>query len=219
MRSLLIGDEPGAPLRILCLGAHSDDVEIGCGGTVLRLLREHPGSSVRWVVFSADDAREAEARSSADAFLDAASSRVEVHRFRENYFPDRWAAIKGVFDELREEAEGAAPDLVLTHRRDDLHQDHRIVGELTWNTFRDHLIFEYEIPKYEGDLASPNLFVPLPTDLAERKVELLMRHFASQRHRSWFRPATFEGLMAVRGVECGAVEGPAEAFHARKISL
>ncbi|MBK5222597.1 MAG: PIG-L family deacetylase [Acidimicrobiia bacterium] len=217
MRRVAVGDDPHAPLRILCLGAHSDDIEIGAGGTILRLLEERPGSTVRWVVFSADDQREAEARASAAAFLsDAASTDVAVHRFAENHFPDAWAAIKREVAQLGQEA---PPDLVLTHRRDDLHQDHRILGELAWNTFRDHLLLEYEIPKYEGDLGHPNLFVPLSATTATRKVELLMAHFGTQRHRGWFRPQTFDGLMALRAVECNAPEGAAEAFHARKLTM
>lgn len=216
MRPITLGPPPPEPLQILCIGAHSDDIEIGCGGTILRLLDERPGSAVRWVVFSADDEREREARASADAFLDAAtSSDVVVHRFRESYFPDTWAEIKGVFDQLRH---GPEPDLVLTHRRHDAHQDHRILGELTWNTFRNHLVLEYEIPKYEGDLGQPNFFVPLDPSVARRKVDLIMEHFDSQRGRSWFRRETFEGMMALRAVECAAPVA-AEAFHARKITL
>lgn len=208
---------PGRALRILCLGAHSDDIEIGCGGTILRMLREHPGSSVRWVVFSADDRRESEARASAADFLrEAAETDVTVHRFDENFFPASWAEIKRAVADLRA---GPAPDLVLTHCREDLHQDHRILAELTWNTFREHTVIEYEIPKYEGDLGRPNLFVPLDATTAERKVELLMRHFASQSHRPWFRADTFRGLMAVRAVECAATGGFAEAFHARKVVI
>jgi LmbE family N-acetylglucosaminyl deacetylase len=203
------------PLRILCLGAHSDDVEIGCGGTVLRLLEERPASEVHWVVFSANGARESEARASAESFLAGARAKTIVTKsFRESYFPTAWADIKDFFEETRRAFE---PDLVLTHHPKDLHQDHRVVGELTWNTFRNHLVLEYEIPKYEGDLGNPNLFVPLGRAHADRKVELLMQHFPSQASRPWFRPDTFHGLMSVRGVECHAPEGRAEAFHARKV--
>lgn len=212
MRALGLGD---GPLSLLCLGAHSDDVEIGAGGTLLRLLAEHPGSHVRWVVFSSDDAREAEARSSASAFLTGAgSSEVIVHRFRESYFPTVAAEIKDAFEALKP---GHVPDLVLTHRRDDAHQDHRTLAELTWNTFRNHLIAEYEIPKYEGDLGHPNLFVPLDAATAARKVDLLMEHFGTQRSKGWFRPDTFRAVMALRAIECNAPDGWAEAFHVRKI--
>lgn len=204
-----------APLRVLCLGAHSDDIEIGCGGTLLRLLAERPGSRVDWVVFSASPEREREARASAADFLqDAAQSELWIKSFRESFFPAHWLEIKEFFETLRRAGE---PDLVLCHRRADLHQDHRVIAELTWNTFRNHQIWEYEIPKYEGDLGRPNLFVPLSRAQADRKVELLLQHFASQRGRSWFQPDTFHGLMSIRGVECAAAEGRAEAFHAFKL--
>jgi LmbE family N-acetylglucosaminyl deacetylase len=206
-----------APLRVLCLGAHSDDIEIGCGGTLLRLLDEVPGSSVHWVVLSATDVREREARASAADFLArAASSTVVTKAFRESYFPAQWSEIKLFLEEVRREGD---PDVVLTHHHADLHQDHRIVSELTWNTFRRHLILEYEIPKYEGDLGRPNFFVRLPRTTAERKVELLMKHFQTQGARPWFRPDTFHGLMSIRGIESLAPDGRAEAFHARKVAL
>ena len=206
-----------SPLKLLCIGAHSDDIEIGCGGSLLRLLAEHPGSSVDWVVLSSSAEREQEARASAADFLSAAaSSKVWIQDFRESFFPAAWVEIKEFFERLRRAGE---PDLVLCHRQSDRHQDHRVAAELTWNTFRNHLIWEYEIPKYEGDLGQPNLFVPLSAAQAERKVQLLMTHFASQRGRSWFRPDTFHGLMSIRGVECAAPEGRAEAFHAHKLVI
>jgi LmbE family N-acetylglucosaminyl deacetylase len=213
MTPLAIG-APGAPLRVVCLGAHSDDIEIGCGGTLLRLLAERPGSQVHWVVFSANGEREREARASAADFAGQAGAlKVVVKTFRESFFPAAWADIKEAFEEVRREGE---PDVVLCHHREDWHQDHRVLAELSWNTFRRHLILEYEIPKYEGDLGRPNLHVPLSRAVADRKVDLLMRHFGSQQQRTWFRPDTFHGLMAVRGVECNAPEGRAEAFHVRK---
>jgi LmbE family N-acetylglucosaminyl deacetylase len=202
-------------LRILCLGAHCDDIEIGCGATVLRLLAERPGSSVHWIVLSSTPAREREARASAADFLaKAGEALVVVETFRESFFPAVWSDIKDFFEEVKRTVE---PDIVLSHHQHDLHQDHRIVAELTWNTFRNHLVFEYEIPKYEGDLGRPNAYTPVPRAIADRKVELLMQHFASQASRPWFRPDTFHGLMAVRGVECHAPEGRAEGFHVRKI--
>src|SRR6478735_3189726 len=201
MLPITLGSSPSGPLKVVCLGAHSDDIEIGCGGTILKLLEAHPGSSVTWVVFSANDRREAEARSSAAAFLEhAAESNIVVHRF----------------EELKRSTQ---PDLVLAHHRHDVHQDHRTIAELTWNTFRNHLIAEYEIPKYEGDLGHPNLYVPLTRAHATRKVELLTTHFASQAGRGWFRPQTFHGLMSIRGIECNAPDGQAEAFHLRKVVL
>jgi LmbE family N-acetylglucosaminyl deacetylase len=205
----------GGPLDVLCIGAHSDDIEIGCGGTLLRLLAERPGSHVRWVVLSASAQREDEARASAADFLvDAGSSDVEVATFRESYFPQAWAEVKDHFNDLRRRAD---PDIVLCHHRFDQHQDHRMVAELAWNTWRNHLIAEYEIPKYEGDLGQPNLFVALTPDIATRKVELIMKHFGTQHDKYWFRPETFAGLMAVRGVEAGGAD--AEAFHVRKLVL
>ena len=214
MLRLVLGDDPAKPLTVLCLGAHSDDIEIGCGGTILRLIAERPETRIHWVVFSADDERELEARKSADDFVaGAASSVVTVHRFRESYFP-YIAEIKDAFEMLKREVN---PNVVFVHRRNDDHQDHRTVAALTWNTFRDHLIAEYEVPKYEGDLGNPNMFVPLRTEHAERKIELLTHHFGSQRSKRWFRAETFRGLLALRAVECNAPTGFAEAFHVRKL--
>lgn len=208
---------PGGALNLLCLGAHSDDIEIGCGGTLLRLLEEHPGSHVTWVVFAASGVRVEEARRSAAAFLaSAAKTEIELNAFRESYFPYVAAEIKDSFERLKARPK---PDLVFVHRNDDMHQDHRVVADLTWNTFRNHLILQYEIPKYEGDLGKPSVFVPLPLRTAERKVELLQEHFTSQHNRAWFHPDTFHGLMSVRGVECNAPERRAEAFYARKLLL
>ncbi len=216
MLPVLLGAGAAAPLKILCLGAHSDDIEIGCGGTILRLLAERPGSSVEWVVFSATPERELEARASAADFLrDAAIRNVTVKKFRESYFPYIAAEIKEFFETLK----ATTPDIVFCHHRHDLHQDHRLIAELTWNTFRNHLVLEYEIAKYEGDLGIPNVFVPVSRATAQRKVELLLRHFATQSQRAWFRADTFNGLMSIRGVECNAAEGRAEAFHARKVTV
>ena len=209
---------PKAPLRILCLGAHSDDIEIGCGGTLLRLLAEHPGSELHWVVFSSAHAERAEeARASAADFTrSAAKAAVTVKDFRESFFPFAGAEIKAYFEEIKR---SVTPDVVFTHRREDRHQDHKTVAEFTWNTFRNHIVLEYEIPKYEGDLGTPNLFVPLPREVAQRKSDLIVQHFASQATRTWFRPETFLGLMSIRGVECNAPDGFAEAFHAPKLVL
>jgi LmbE family N-acetylglucosaminyl deacetylase len=202
---------------VLCLGAHSDDIEIGCGGTLMRLLAERPGTRVTWVVFSADDTREREARNSASDFLvDAEVSEVIVHRFRESHFPFLASEIKQAFVDLRNVVD---PDIVFSHRLEDRHQDHRTVAELTWQTFRNHLVLEYEIAKYEGDLGHPTVFVPLGRHTAVRKVELLDTHFGSQRGKNWFRPETFRATMALRAIECNAPEGWAEAFHARKIVI
>jgi len=215
MLNLLLPSTPG-PLRILCLGAHSDDIEIGCGGTLSRLVSQRP-CSVHWVVLSADGEREAEARSSATAMLlGSAESTIVTKSFRESYFPFVAAALKDFFEELKG---SCAPDVIFTHHRHDVHQDHLAVAQLTWNTFRDHLVLEYEIPKYEGDLGHPSIYVPLSGAQAERKIEHVQNHFPSQSSRRWFRPETFRGLMSIRGVECNAPDGFAEAFHLRKARL
>ena len=208
---------PGeGPLKILCLGAHCDDIEIGAGGALLRLLAERPGSSVHWVVFASNDQRAREAKESAAEFLSGAGRcSVVVKSFRESYFPFVAAEIKDDFERLKGEGD---PDVVFTHHLADRHQDHRLIAELTWNTFRNHLVAEYEIPKYEGDLGAPNLFFPLPESIARRKIELILRHFPSQAGRAWFRPETFEAVLRLRGVECNAPEGWAEGFHCRKLT-
>jgi LmbE family N-acetylglucosaminyl deacetylase len=210
----VLGDKD-APLTILCLGAHCDDIEIGCGGTVLRLLAERPGSTVHWVALASTPEREKEARASAALFLSGAGrSEVVIKTFRDGYFPFAGAEIKEFFESTKKTVR---PDLILTHHRADRHQDHRFVAELTWNTFRDHLIAEYEIPKYEGDLGTPNLYVPLTKELTERKIDVLLRSFKSQGGRSWFRAETFEAVLRLRGIECNAPEGLAEAFHVSKL--
>jgi len=215
MLPIRFGSDAHAPLAILCIGAHCDDIEIGCGATILRLLAEHPGSSVHWVVLAGSPCRRDEARSAANAFLEAAGHRtVEVNTFRESYFPYVGAEIKDYFETLREATD---PQLIFTHYHLDRHQDHRVVSELTWNTFRNHLIAEYEIPKYEGDLDRPNTYVALTRAHADRKVDLLMQHFPSQASRHWFKAETFHSLMTVRGTEAVAAEGRAEAFHVRKL--
>jgi LmbE family N-acetylglucosaminyl deacetylase len=214
MLSVALGDR-SQPLKLLCLGAHADDIEIGCGGTLLRLLRERPGSSVHWVVFAANPVREAEARASAADFLaSAGSSQVVIHHFRESYFPSVASEIKDAFEAIKR---ALSPDLVLCHRKQDAHQDHRVIADLAWNTWRDHAIWEYEIPKYDGDLGQPNVYVPLSTADAARKVELILRHFESQATRAWFRADTFNSVMALRAIECNAPDARAEAFYVRKI--
>jgi LmbE family N-acetylglucosaminyl deacetylase len=204
------------PLRILCIGAHSDDIEIGCGAAVLRLLREHPGARVTWVVFAASDEREKEARASAADFLARAERPdIRLHAFPDAHFPAEYARVKAQVEALKP----LEPHVIFTHCRHDLHQDHRLLCELTWNAFRDHVILEYEVPKYDADLTSPNVFFPIETRDARRKTELLMKHFATQRAKHWFDEALFMGLMRIRGVECRSPSGLAEAFHARKIVL
>jgi LmbE family N-acetylglucosaminyl deacetylase len=205
------------PPRLLAVGAHADDIEIGCGATILRLVAEHPGLSVDWLVLSGHGDRAGEAADSAAAFLDGAdAANVMVESFRDGFFPYLGGAVKERFEQLKAEV---APDLVLTHRLEDRHQDHRLVAELTWNTFRAHLVLEYAIPKYEGDLGRPNLYVPVSQEHAERKVELLRKCFPSQTGRSWFSDDTFWATLRLRGVECNAPGRYAEAFEARKLVL
>jgi LmbE family N-acetylglucosaminyl deacetylase len=207
--------ERRGPLKLLCLGAHADDIEIGCGGTVLRLVAETPDLVVRWIVFSGAGLREVEARNSAAIFLeDAAEKQVEVLGFRDGYFPYQGADIKDRFEALKRDFD---PALVLTHWQGDAHQDHRLLAELTHNTFRDHLVLEYEIPKYDGDLGNPACFVPLTQAQFRRKIETITRHFTSQRGRNWFSEETFVAIARLRGIGCNAPEELAEAFYARKI--
>ena len=216
MLSLNLPQIGTAPLKILCLGSHSDDIEIGCGGTILRLLSDRSNLEVVWVVFGATEEREREARKSAELFLEeAARKEVMVNDFRDGYFPADAAKIKDIFEGLKR----VSPDLIFTHHRKDAHQDHRLIAELTWNTFRNHLILEYEIPKYDGDLGRPNLFVPLEPEIYQRKVRHLIDTFETQRVKRWFDQETFLALMRLRGMECNASSGYAEAFYASKLML
>lgn len=204
-------------LDILCIGAHADDIEIGCGGTILKLLDTHPGSRVVWVVLTARGDRKKEAVKSATAFLRGAGSRKIVTKsFQESYLPYQGKEVKEHFDSLPQVID---PDLIFTHYRHDLHQDHRILCELTWNTFRRHQILEYEIPKYDGDLGQPNLYVPLTDEIGHDKVQLLMEGFATQRSKRWFTEDTFYGLLRIRGIESPKMTKYAEAFYARKVVL
>ena len=183
---------------------------------MLRLLEERTKVTVHWLVLSGEPRRAAEAKQSAEQFLRGADARhVRLEAFRDGFLPYEGARVKEVFESLKD----VKPDLIFTHRGDDAHQDHRLVSELTWNTFRDHCILEYEVPKYDGDLGHPNVFVPLPPKIRKRKVELLMTVFPSQAQKRWYSEATFEALMRLRGVECAAADGYAEAFHGRKIVL
>lgn len=217
MLKVTLGKQGSALRRILCLGAHSDDIEIGCGGTVLRLLKENRDAEVYWLVFSATQKRRREALTSARLFLEkAARKRVVVRAYRDGFFPYNGAKIKQEFERLKT---SFAPDLILTHARHDLHQDHRLICELTWNTFRNHLILEYEVPKYDGDLGAPNFFVHLSEDDCRKKVEYLQRAFRSQAAKHWFTEDTFRGLMRLRGLESNSPSRFAEAFYCRKLAL
>lgn len=208
---------PDRAVRILCVGAHSDDIEIGCGGTMLRLLSEYEDAEVHWVVLSGGGARDMEARASAARFMaQARKTEVIVERFQNSYFPYIGAEIKRFFEELKR---ATAPDIIFTHYRHDLHQDHRLTSELTWNTYRDHLIFEYEVLKYDGDLGSPNLFVHLSEQTCREKIRILLESFTTQADKDWFTADAFSSLLRIRGVESRAPERYAEAFYARKAVL
>lgn len=209
--------KPGERLSVLCLGAHSDDIEIGCGATLLGWIERGIKLDVTWVVLSAAGQRAEEARDSANAFLEGAAARsIELKEFRDGFFPYQGAEVKAWFEELKARVK---PDVVMCHWRDDAHQDHREVSKLVWNSFRDHVILEYEIPKWDGDLGRPNVFIAASRRAMERKIELLMRHFGTQRSKDWFTPETFLALARLRGNECRAPEGLAEAFHVRKLAL
>lgn len=204
-------------LQILCLGCHSDDIEIGCGGTILRLAEQYPQCVFHWVVFSALGVREAEAQHAATMFV--APGRLKgplLKTFPDGFMPFVGAEVKTIFEELKL---AVAPDLIFTHHHDDAHQDHRLIAELTWNTFRDHLILEYEIPKYDGDLGRPSVFVPLQPEVCHKKVQFIMDAFQSQRAKRWFERETFLSLMRLRGMECNAPSRYAEAFYCRKMVL
>lgn len=203
-------------LDVLCLGAHSDDIEIGCGGAVLDLQRRFPRSRFHWVVFSATGVRAAEAVRAARLFTAASETVTVLHEFRDGFFPYHGIQLKDVFEDLKRRIE---PDLVFTHWQGDAHQDHRVIAEITWNTFRNHLILEYEIPKYDGDLGRPNVFIPLEASLHETKIGYLFDAFESQSAKPWFEHSTFLGLMRLRGMESNSVSGFAEAFHCRKVVL
>jgi LmbE family N-acetylglucosaminyl deacetylase len=215
MLNLTFARQPGSVLRILCLGAHSDDIEIGCGGTMLRLLEENPSAEVWWVVLGATGNRKSEAVDSASQFLAGAGKKeIDVQGFRDGYFPHMGAGIKDFFEELKRKCQ---PDLILTHCRNDLHQDHRLVSDLTWNTFRNHLILEYEIIKYDGDLGVPNFLVHLTERIARKKIQTLMECFNSQRGKNWFTEDAFSAILRLRGLESNAPANYAEGYYCRKM--
>lgn len=206
----------GELTRVLCVGAHSDDIEIGCGGTILTLTEANPKLEILWVVFSAGGARTGEARRSARSFLKrAGKAEVVVKDFRISYFPFQGEEIKDYFETLK----SFEPEVVFTHYRDDRHQDHRVLSDLAWNTFRSHVILEYEIPKYDGDFGAPNVFVPVSKAHCTHKSKLLMKHFPTQSGKHWFSPELFQGTARIRGMECNSPTGYAEAFYSRKLLL
>ncbi len=208
---------PGERLSVLCIGAHADDIEIGAGATILGWIERGVRLDAYWAVLSAIGPRADEARASARQFLaNAARAIVDLAAFKDGFFPYQGDEIKNWFEALRGRT---SPDVVLCHWRHDAHQDHREVSRLTWNTFRDHAILEYEIPKWDGDTGQPNVYLPATKALMERKTRLLQDHFGSQRSKDWFDCEMFMGLARLRGMECRAPEGFAEAFHARKLAV
>jgi len=216
MIGLNISKPTHAPLHVLCLGAHADDIEIGCGGTLLQLKERWKHITFHWVVFSADGIRLNEAREAASLFTANCECIAEIKEYRDSFMSYYGASVKEVFEDLKKRID---PDLVFTHWQGDAHQDHRLIAELTWNTFRNNLILEYEIPKYDGDLGRPNVFIHLTLNSCEEKVSNLLKVFKSQRPKSWFSAETFLGLMRLRGIESNSASGYAEAFYARKVVL
>jgi LmbE family N-acetylglucosaminyl deacetylase len=214
MHSLRLPWDEASPISILCVGAHSDDIEIGCGGTILRLAGQYPNCVFHWVVFSAAGVRAEEAQRACVLFA-GANARPRLQTFQDGFLPFVGGEVKAVFEELK----STAPDLIFTHNHQDAHQDHRLLAELTWYTFRDHLILEYEIPKYDGDMGRPSVFVPLESELCQKKVSHLLDAFQSQRAKRWFQADTFFSLLRLRGMECNAPSGYAEAFYCRKVAL
>ncbi len=213
----LTGKATTGALTVLCLGAHSDDIEIGCGGTILRLAERYPGTVFHWVVFSATGVRKAEAQSAATLFVGPTALKGPLLKtFPDGFMPFVGGEVKAVFEELKQ---AVSPHLIFTPYRKDAHQDHRLIAELTWNTFRDHLILEYEIPKYDGDLGQPSVFVPLEVEVYQKKLSYIMEAFQSQHAKRWFEESTFLSLLRLRGMECNAPSGYAEAFYCRKLVL
>lgn len=204
------------PLTVLCLGAHSDDIEIGCGGSLLQLQQSLPKLKFHWVVLSAEGKRGEEAQKSAELFTEGSEREIVLREYRDGFLPYRGCEVKEFFEELKMHVN---PDLIFTHYQGDAHQDHRLICELTWNTFRNHLIFEYEIPKYDGDMGRPSAFVPLEKRACDKKMDILCEAFSSQRTKPWFARETFLSLMRLRGMESNAPSGYAEAFYVRKVLI
>jgi LmbE family N-acetylglucosaminyl deacetylase len=217
MLNLSFSNRPNSTSKVLCLGAHADDIEIGCGGSVLRWLQEHAGLEFYWVVLSSNQERKKEASKSADLFLKGARKKtIFVKGFRDGFFPYQGAEIKEYFEALKQRV---SPDIVLTHYRDDRHQDHRLVSDLTWNTFRSQLILEYEIAKYDGDLGQPNFFVRLNEPVCRRKIQYILDTFQTQTGKHWLTEDTLQAMLRLRGVESAAPGRYAEAFYCRKMVL
>ncbi|HVL01815.1 MAG TPA: PIG-L deacetylase family protein [Dongiaceae bacterium] len=216
LQPLLFGGA-GQHRHILCLGSHCDDIEIGCGGTLLTLLDRNPGLEVTWVIFASNEERRKEATAGAERFTQKAGKlNLRIFDIRDGFLPYVGAQVKDLFEQIKREVK---PDLILTHYRHDLHQDHRLVNELTWNTFRNHLILEYEIPKWDGDLGTPNVYFAIDEEVGQRKIQYLQEVYASQQGKNWFTPDLFWSLMRIRGMECNSPSRFAEAFYARKLML
>jgi LmbE family N-acetylglucosaminyl deacetylase len=205
------------PAHVLCVGAHCDDIEIGCGGTLLSLGKSHTDLKITCAIFSGNDDRQREARKSLESLFSAAADlQIVFHDFADGRLPFVGEAVKNAMEDIRGNID---PDLIFTHWEGDRHQDHRFLSEVTWNTFRDHLIMEFEIPKYDGDFGSPGVFCPLDKDTAERKVDHLMRAYRSQASKDWFTPDLFMSVLRIRGMEARADSGFAEGFYCRKLPL
>ena len=214
MFPLLLAKSSSEPLNVLCLGAHCDDIEIGCGATLRSAISAMPDVNVHWQVFTSTPTRKEEAIQGAKTFCEGAKAlEIEILDFRDGYLPYAGSAVKEAFEEIKSRF---SPDLIFTHYREDMHQDHRKISELTWNTFRNHLILEYEIPKWDGDLSAPNTFVPISEKEARRKVEILRSVYGTQESKNWFTDDLFLALMRIRGMECNSASGLAEAFYSRK---
>lgn len=213
MGQLALGGFPTPPKSVLCLGAHCDDIEIGCGATILRLVEQYPDANYYWIVFSSNEVRFEEASKSANAYLNGVKHKVIIKSFRNGFFPWVGSEIKEYFEDIKKLTD---PDIIFTHYRKDFHQDHRTLGELTWNTFRNHLIMEYEIPKYDGDLGAPNTFFTATKANTQKKIDWLMKYYETQHEKQWFTDETFRSLMRIRGIESNAPEGYAEAFYCSK---
>jgi LmbE family N-acetylglucosaminyl deacetylase len=202
--------------KILCLGAHCDDIEIGCGGALLKLI-ESKNVIIYWVVFTSDEQRMEEATTSANLFLkEVEKKKIIIKDFRDGFLPFHGVEVKECFEELKKEF---SPDIVFTHYRDDRHQDHRLISDLTWNTFRNHLILEYEIPKYDGDMGIPNFFIHLDENFIRCKIQYILDAFQTQNNKQWFTEETFRSILRIRGIESNAPSKYAEAFYCRKIVL
>lgn len=216
MHNIILSNKPEEDLKILCLGAHCDDIEIGCGGTLLKLIERHKNIQVLWVVFASNEVRKKEAQLSAGLFLeDVKNKEVIIFEFQDGFLPSVWSDVKRKFEDFKR----FSPDVIFTHYRDDLHQDHRTLNKLTWNTFRNHLILEYEIMKYDGDLGNPNIFVPLEEEYLKKKNEILFRCFKSQLDKQWFDEELLMSLPRIRAVQCASAQKYAESFYNRKMIL